>query len=144
MAHDWRRPETNSALVRQLAAQAAGWTLHVAGETPDARPAGRRLGLLTRREDVSGVLGRAKTLACPSLVDASPAVLFEASAMGCNVVATRNCGNWLLCHDALLAERCTVPDVLDCIQRALARPYADHRDRFAGGYAELADILRLF
>jgi len=47
-------------------------------------------------------------------LDPAPGILWEASVMGCNVVASRGCGNWQLCHDALLAQ----PDQLyDFVQK---------------------------
>jgi hypothetical protein len=77
-------------------------------------------------------------------VDASPGVLFEASAMGCNVVASRNCGNWRLCHHELLAPRCEASDFVDRIRRSLTSPHPDGRDRFRGGYVKLLDALEQF
>jgi hypothetical protein len=62
--------------------------------------------------------------------------------MGCNVVASPNCGNWELCHEQLLAD--SPAAFAGAIRRAVTTPYADNRERFRGGYAELVDTLRAF
>jgi glycosyltransferase involved in cell wall biosynthesis len=87
-------------------------------------------GLLTERSDLFSLIGRARCLVCPSRMDAAPGVLFEASALGCNVVASRNCGNWELCHGELLADPCEADPFERCIRRALERKYPDNLDRF--------------
>ena len=88
-------------------------------------------------------MGRARAVACPSLIDAAPGILFEASAMGCNVVASRNCGNWEICHPDLLADPCTSDAFAACLTRARATKHADHLDRFLErrSYRELVKIL---
>jgi glycosyltransferase involved in cell wall biosynthesis len=131
----------NYPLVREIAARLPRRRLHIVGAFDEPCPHAVHHGVLADRRELFSLLGRAKTLACPSLLDAAPVVLFEASAMGCNVVATKNCGNWELCHEELAAERCTADDLVEHIERSLSRPYADNRDRFRGGYAELVDAL---
>ena len=61
--------------------------------------------------------------------------------MGCNVVASRNCGNWRLCADHLIPERCAPAPFLDAIEIAVSAPVPDHRALFRGGYRELVDML---
>jgi len=48
------------------------------------------------------LMGNAKTIVSTSRYDAAPGILFEGSVMGCNLVASRNCGNWKICHTELL------------------------------------------
>ena len=43
-------------------------------------------------------------MAVPSGLDAAPGLLFEAAAMGCNVVASRNCGNFEVCPEAFVCD----------------------------------------
>lgn len=144
VASSWTRPIKNYALVRQIASRCDGWRVHIVGEIDRECPSVRHHGIVARRADLYGLLGRAKTLVCPSLLDAAPAVLFEASAMGCNVVASPNCGNWQLCHPRLVVERGTRAEFLSKIELSLGSPYTDNRERFRGGYADLVDTLSVF
>jgi hypothetical protein len=50
-------------------------------------------------------MGSAKLLVCPSSYDAAPNIVFEACAMGCNVVTSRNSGNWEVCSRELVVDR---------------------------------------
>lgn len=140
-ASNWRRPVKNYRLAQAIVAQCEGLTVHVVGAFEDRCPKATHHGVVTRRAELFTLFGRSKTVVSPSVVDAAPGVLFEASAMGCNVVASRNCGNWRLCHDELLAPRCEATDFVDRIRRSLTGPYPDGRDQFRGGYVKLLDAL---
>ena len=144
IASRWARPEKNYRLVRKLVSRCDGLNIHIVGEVDRPCPSARHHGVVARREDLYELLGRSKTLACPSLLDPAPGVLFEASAMGCNVVASTNCGNWQLCNEQLLAERCTGEAFISSIQRSLAGAYQDNQDQFRGGYRDLVDTLSVF
>ena len=76
--------------------------------------------------------------------DAAPGGIFEASAMGCNVVASPDCGFWELCHDDLLVPTPSAAAFLDRIELACAQPFSDHRDQFLGDTAELIETLAVF
>jgi glycosyltransferase involved in cell wall biosynthesis len=142
VASDWERPEKNYPLVQKLAASCRNLRLHLVGAAPtDGLPLHRH-GVIADRRALYALLGRSRALVCPSHFDAAPGVLFEASAMGCNVVASPNCGNWQLVPEPLLARSPAAFDA--CIRRAAAAPYADHRQRFGGGYAELVETLQAF
>src|SRR5262249_42175479 len=110
VASQWNRSIKNYALVCKIVAACAGLNVHIVGDVEARCLPVHYHGIITRREDLYGLLGRARTLVCPSLLDAAPGVLFEASAMGCNVVASPNCGNWGLCNEQLLAKRCSLGD----------------------------------
>lgn len=144
VASSWKRPIKNYALVRQIASRCDGVRVHIIGEVERECPSARHHGIVARRADLYGLLGRARTLVCPSLLDAAPAVLFEASAMGCNVVASPNCGNWQLCNSRLVADHGTRGEFLSKIELSLGGPYTDNRERFRGGYADLVDTLSVF
>jgi len=64
--------------------------------------------------------------------------------MGCNVVASRNCGNWRLCHPDLLLETFTVPEFERRINRSLNRRFAGNMVQFTNGdaYERLKEIIR--
>ncbi|MGH7960324.1 MAG: glycosyltransferase [Candidatus Binatia bacterium] len=141
VASSWNRLEKNYALVQKIIARCAGLQVHIVGEVEQPRPAAHYHGAIRRREDIYALLGRSKTLLCPSLVDAAPGVLFEASAMGCNVIASPNCGNWQLCNAQLLAECCSSDVFVSKIPLSLASVYEDNREHFRGGYADLVETL---
>jgi glycosyltransferase involved in cell wall biosynthesis len=118
--------------------------IHIVGDVDRPCPPARQHGVVARREDLYDLLGRSKTIVCPSLLDAAPGVLFEASAMGCNVITSPNGGNWQLCNERLLAERCSADVFVSRINRSLAAPHEDNRERFRGGYVDLVDTLTAF
>lgn len=143
VASGWDRVEKNYPLVRALARQLGDLTVHVIGDC--ARPDRRAVhaGFLSSRAEIFARMGRARVLVCPSLIDAAPGVLFEGSVLGCNLVASRNCGNWTLCHPDLVAATLDADAFADCIRLAQARPYPDSRQVFldAGGCDEFVALL---
>jgi glycosyltransferase involved in cell wall biosynthesis len=141
VASRWNRPEKNYPLLRKIASRSHGLNLHVVGAIDRPCPSVRHHGMILQREIIYELLGRAKSLVCPSVVDAAPGVLFEASAMGCNVIASPNCGNWQLCNEDLLAGNCSPDTFLHRIERALSRLYTDHQENFRGGYQDLVETL---
>jgi glycosyltransferase involved in cell wall biosynthesis len=144
IASSWQRPVKNYAVVQQIVHATPGLTVHIVGDAANPPTRATPHGVLTRREDVFALLGRCKAVVCPSLLDAAPGILFEASAMGCNVVASPNCGNWQLCHRQLLARRCTPNAFVERIGYAMERPYPDNRKQYCGGYADLLGALDVF
>jgi glycosyltransferase involved in cell wall biosynthesis len=142
VASDWSRAEKNVALVRSLAVACRGLRVHLVGRADAAGLPLTHHGVVADRADLYALLGRTRALVCPSRFDAAPGVLFEASAMGCNVVASPNCGNWQLCPAPFVARRSA--DFPACIARAVAAPLPDHRERFRGGYADLVETLLAF
>lgn len=135
----WHDPEKNLPLLRRLVAAMPHRTVHVAGELDETLPA--RCHGLVDRAALLDLMRRARVFVSPSLFDAAPNVLFEASALGCNVVASPNCGNADLCHQSLRVERPSVAAFVRSIEQALQAPHADNRAKFFGGYRELVDTL---
>jgi glycosyltransferase involved in cell wall biosynthesis len=117
--------------------------VHVVGEADLACRGATHHGLIAARAALFALMGRARTLVCPSLLDAAPGVLFEAAALGCNVVASQNCGNWALCHPDLLARRMHPDAFVHAIGLSLKRPYQARLDTFLGtrSIQRLADVL---
>jgi len=70
-------------------------------------------------------------------------VVFEAAFMGANVVASKCCGNWMLCNENLLVDRHDDGAFVAASRRAVETRYPDHLDRFldAKGYDKLLEIL---
>ena len=130
IATDWSRREKNFPLLKALARRFCHATVHVVGEASGLPPSVTHHGFVAERERLFDLLGRARCVVCPSLMDAAPGVLFEAAVLGCNVVASGNCGNWELCHPDLLADPFELERFADCIDRAVRRKYEDRLDRF--------------
>lgn len=143
IANDWSRVEKSYPLVASIAARLNGLSVHVVGAVPEEIPSARYHGVVASRAELFAIMGDARVVVSPSSFDAAPGILFEASAMGCNVVASRNCGNWLLCNDALLAEPYTAEAFSERIRRARSKKLPDHLGRFLklGCYDELVRIL---
>jgi len=146
VASDWRRPEKNYQWVKSVAARATGLRIHVVGVTREQIPQVVHHGPIADRHALFSLLGRAKTIACPSLFDAAPGVLFEGSALGCNLVASKNCGNWSLCHPSLVADPFSRQVFLDKIRLSLTGRYQDNIDDFlqSGSYADLLETILAF
>lgn len=142
VASDWRRPEKNYPLAARLARACPELRFHLVGAAPDDDAPLARHGLIGDAAALFALYGRARAVVSPSRFDAAPGVLFEASAMGGNVVATPNCGNWQLCHEELVAP--TAAQLPDRLRRAVTAPLPDRRARFLGGYAELVEVLHDF
>jgi len=145
VASDWRRPEKNFDWVKQIVAACPDLRIHVVGNVDGHGDDATFHHLVPDHERLLKLYGDAKTCACPSRFDAAPGVLFEASAMGCNVVCSRNCGNWALCHPELVADPFTLDVFLDRIRLSVSRPFPDRRNLFlqTNVYEELMDILNL-
>jgi glycosyltransferase involved in cell wall biosynthesis len=143
VASSWNRPEKNFPLVEEIAARARNCTVHIVGEVERQVPYAIHHGLVAEREELFSLMGNAKTVVCPSTFDAAPGILFEASAMGCNVVASRNCGNWRLCHKELLVEPFSAAQFLQKIRYSLSRKYEDNMRLFlgSGSYRNLLETL---
>jgi glycosyltransferase involved in cell wall biosynthesis len=144
VASSWNRPEKNYALVRKIVSRCAGLNIHIVGDVHRPCSGARHHGVVARRKDLYGLLGRSKTIVSPSLIDPAPGILFEASAMGCNVIASPNCGNWQLCNEQLLADQCSPEIFSSKISLSLTEPYQDNQERFRGGYEDLVSTLSVF
>lgn len=146
VASDWDRKVKNYPFVEAMGDRLRGAAVHIVGDVPHALPGAVHHGFLESREALFDLFGRARCVACPSLIDAAPGILFEASVLGCNVVASRNCGNWELCHPDLLVESFGPADFAACVERALTHKFDDGRQAFLArnGYANLVGILDAF
>ncbi|MEO8603620.1 MAG: hypothetical protein ABI629_13690 [bacterium] len=140
VAGRWDAPARGLPLVDRICARFPGRHVALVGEC--ASPTGaRHLGMLPRRA-LYEILGRSKVVVVPGLADPAPAGWFEASAMECNLVASPNCGPWDLCPEELRVDDASSAAFVERIERALARPMPDHRQRFLdGGTDELVETL---
>lgn len=143
VASNWSRLEKNFGMVQTIIAACKDLNIHVAGTFE--KPYGHAIfhGLVPDTQEIFSLFGRAKTVVCPSLLDAAPGILFEASGMGCNVVTSRNCGNWELCHSELLVDPYSGKGFIEKIRLALTGPRQDNRTLFEdlNSYEALIDIV---
>jgi glycosyltransferase involved in cell wall biosynthesis len=128
IASDWSRKEKNYPLARKIQLKLKDLNIHVAGEVPEKIPGVTYHSFISDRESLFRLMGNAKAVVSTSLFDASPGILFEASAMQCNVVASRNCGNWQLCDDELLVDPYSAQGFRNAIRLATTRRYHDNLD----------------
>jgi glycosyltransferase involved in cell wall biosynthesis len=143
VAASWNRPEKNFSFVQRIAARLGPSRVHVVGELEKREANAVYHGLVADREELFGLMGRARTVVCPSVFDAAPGILFEASALGCNIVASENCGNAGICNDSLLVTRFSPDAFAANIAASLTEKYADHVDDFleTAAYGEFTDTL---
>ena len=143
VASSWTRAEKNYGLLSEIAANVEGMSVHVVGEFDEPIPSAVHHGFVADRATLFQLMGRAKSVVCPSTFDAAPGILFEGSAMGCNVIASRNCGNWELCNDRFLVTDYTADAFAEAIRRARATKLPDNLLLFLrdSSYAALKRLL---
>lgn len=141
VASDWRRFEKNFGLLVRIVGLLPDRRVHIVGPCPEPIPKAVLHGFVADRDELFALMGDSKCVVSPSRLDAAPGVLWEAAALGCNVVASRNCGNWGLCPDDLLVEDYSAEGFAAAIRLATDRPRPARMDRFSGGYETLTEIL---
>jgi len=146
IASAWSRPEKNYDLVKKITSKCKDLKIHIIGETEEKMKGIVYHGTIIKREELYSFLGRTKTVVCPSLRDSAPGILFEASAMGCNIIASKNCGNWRLCNQDLLVEPFHLTGFLKNIHLSLLKEYPDNKDYFlnSNSYQDLIDTIKIF
>jgi glycosyltransferase involved in cell wall biosynthesis len=145
IASSWERKEKNSGLVADIAARLPDLSVHVVGEFAEPIAGVTHHGFVGARAELFRVMGRARTVVCPSSFDAAPGILFEGSVMGCNVVASKNCGNWEICNERLLVSDYTADAFASAIRGARDARLADNLELFleTSSYDALKRILAL-
>jgi glycosyltransferase involved in cell wall biosynthesis len=146
VASAWNRAEENYRFVKEMVSQFKGLNIHIVGEVEKRIPYAKHHRLMTKLEDLFALLGNTKTVVCASLFDGSPGILFEASAMGCNIVASRNCGNWQICNEGLLVDPFNLDNFVDKIPLSLRQKYDDNIEIFlkTNSYKNLIDTILVF
>ncbi len=146
IANDWGRPEKNYWLVKKIAARLKGLNVHIVGEAREKLPGVTYHNFVGNRDALFTLIADTKVLASASSFDAAPGILFEGSAMGCNVVTSKNCGNWQLCNSRLLVDPTTVAGFVDCIRRATTRKFEDNMHCFneKKSYHDFKELLAIF
>jgi|GEM_PF-3006427 len=137
----WDRFEKNFPFVRGIIEACRDLRVHVVGLAAPRVGTSVRHGLITSRAELFTLMGRSKAVVCPSLFDAAPGVLFEADVMGSNVIASKNCGNWMLCAPELLVEPATLAGFVRAARLSVTQLFVNETPSdFGRGYATLLDI----
>lgn len=146
VANRWNRPEKNYDLVKQIIKRCCSLEIHIVGEVNKKLADANYHGLIADKQELYALLGRSKMIVCPSTIDAAPGILFEASAMGCNIVASKNCGNWQICHDHLLVDPFNLSNFITKISLGQTKKFDDNIDFFLKkcSYENLVEIISVF
>jgi glycosyltransferase involved in cell wall biosynthesis len=146
VANDWSRQVKNFSLVKKLIKRLKGLNLHIVGEMPELLGGCTHHDFIATREYLFALMANTRVVVSASAYDAAPGILFEAAAMGCNIVTSKNCGNWELCHPDLLADSASAGSFASCIQLATARYYANNIAWFneKRSYDDLKNLLTVF
>ena len=141
IASSWLRDVKNWPLAHQVISDCRELETWVVGKLDRASPHAHCPGFVENRRELFELMGNARTVVSTSRLDTAPGVLFEAAVMGCNVVASRNCGNWKLCHPDLLVERYGRREFAANCRKATERKYEDRLSDFLaqGSYLDLLD-----
>ncbi len=103
-------------------------------------------GLITEPAELFSLMGNSKTVICVSRFDTAPGILFEASALGCNIVTSKNCGNWMICHPDLVVNTYDSDGFLNKVYLSIRKKYDDNIDFFLRkkSFDKLLDVIDQF
>ncbi|MEO6027006.1 MAG: glycosyltransferase [Candidatus Binatia bacterium] len=142
-ATSWGRGEKNLPALQRLVPRLTGLRVVIVGDCPQRIAGAEHRGYVDDRTAMFALLADTKVVAAVSLVDACPTTLFEAAFLGCNIVATKNCGNWRVCHETLLVDPPDETAFATTIRRGVERQQPNGLDWFlrTRSYARLLEIL---
>jgi glycosyltransferase involved in cell wall biosynthesis len=144
VASDWGRATKNLPFVRAIARCLPGWSIHVVGEFDELVPGAVHHGLMGSSERLFDLMADSRVLACPSTMDSAPCVVYEGGGLGCNVVASRNLGNFEACPPELLVPEFTPSAFVERIRigREQAFPNPPAPEIMETGIDAIRSILR--
>jgi len=142
---DWNRIEKNKALLLELLGKLENYNVTIIGEIEKNYSYVSYRNIISDRKELFNTLGNSKCLVSVSSYDPAPGILYEASAMECNIVASKNCGNWQICNYDLLVNNYNAFEFLEKIKLSLTKKYNDNKDYFikTDSYRNLNDILEV-
>jgi hypothetical protein len=132
----WSRKEENLALVEQLASDCRDLNILIVGAIETEPRHARCTGFIGDRDELFKIMGNARTVVSAAALDTASGMLFEASVMGCNVIASKNCRHWRLCHADLVADPYQRSAFVQRIRLSIQEKYADN----LGDFLELKDF----
>jgi len=145
IASNWNRVLKNYSMVKKIVNDLENINIHIIGQVDERQSNVVYHELVTDREHLFKLLGNTKSVVSTSLFDAAPGILFESSAMGCNIVASKNCGNWMLCNENLLVDPYTLDNYIEKIKKSVTKKYNDNIDYFTDlkSFDKLTEIIDL-
>jgi glycosyltransferase involved in cell wall biosynthesis len=146
VSSSWAQTEENFNLVEKIVSRLEGLNIHIVGEVERKLSNVKHNALIPRQKDLFAILGNAKTVVCPSLFEPSAVILYEASALGCNIVASKNCGNWQICSKELLVDPYNQNNFIEKIYISLKNKFEDNVKFFikTDSFNNLMDIVSVF
>ena len=146
VTNDWTRPEKNYRMMKEIIKMCNDLDIHIVGEINERPDRAILHNFIARQKDLFHLMGRAKVLVSPSLFDASPGILYEAAVLGCNLVVSKNCGNWRICNDNLLVHTFNANSFLKKIDLAVKQKFTDNLDFFiqSKSYQKLKNVIAEF
>lgn len=130
VSSSWNRPVKNYKLVRNAVPRLKGLKVQIVGDTDSKIPNAVHHGIIAERKHLFALMGNSKSVACVSVFDAAPGILFEGATLGCNVIASKNCGNWQLCNDNLLVDPFDINTFIEKILLASTRKFEANMELF--------------
>ncbi len=139
----WNRQVKNYSLVADIMTHCRDLKFCIVGEMENEPWQAACTGFVSSRREMFSIMGNARSVVSTSNMDCAPGILFEAVEMGCNIVASRNCGNWGLCHEDLLVDPYDLEGYVRAIRQSVMRRYADNLDGFLSEncFQELIDTM---
>lgn len=143
IASCWDRKVKNYPLVERIISDCRDLKACVVGNIENEARYAKCTGFIASRAELFRIMGNSRSVVSTSLLDTAPGILFEATVMGCNVVASQNCGNWQLCHPALLVDLYGEKGFVQSIRLSVQKKYADNLDYFLklNSYQDLLDTV---
>ena len=143
LVSSWSRPDKNYDYVEKIVTRLKNLSIHIVGEIDKRICNEVNHGFITDRKELFSLLGNSKVIVSPSLFDPAPGILYEASALGCNIVTSKNSGNWQICNSRLLVEDFCLECYIEKINLAIKKRYDDNIDFFLNfkSFDNLVDIL---
>ena len=130
IANRWDRMEKNFNMASDIMNRLNYKTnIHIVGQC-DINSNGIYVHQFLHYKKVLELMKNTKTVVSTSIYDPAPNVLYEASVLGCNVVASKNCGNWELCNQTLLVEDYNIESYIDKIKISLEKRYDNNINLF--------------
>jgi hypothetical protein len=144
VANRWRRSVKGLALVEAIAGTLER-PIVVVGEGARELRGVEKAGLETDRREYLSLLGRARAVVCPSNFELSSTPLYEGVAMGCNAIASTDCGNVEVCDPGLVATPGDAASFAEKIERAWESPGAEAASSPSGdeAYRDLIETLEV-
>lgn len=122
IASNWNRPEKNFPFLKELCKHFRQKKIVVIGFLPSQLSHGVICYNAMSYSDVVQTMRNTKVVVVPSRYDEAPNIVFEGALGGCNIVCSRNCGNYRLVPKELLAEF-KLSDFVTKIRNALKQKY---------------------